>query len=96
MVEQQRPAMICRCYEVLQEEVVSAIEDGARTINDVKRVTRAGMGLCQGIYCVPQMTVLLHEMTGQPLAQIVPMTARPPARLVSLASLEAAMPEPVE
>ncbi|CAN5345586.1 hypothetical protein BH09CHL1_BH09CHL1_11760 [soil metagenome] len=96
MVERQQPSMICRCYEVMQDEVASAIENGARTINDVKRVTRAGMGLCQGIYCVPQMTTLLHETTGQPLAQIVPMTARPPARLVSLATLEAAVPEPVE
>lgn len=96
MVERQRPTMICRCYEVMQDEVMSAIENGARTINDVKRVTRAGMGLCQGIYCVPQMSTLLHEMSGQPLAQIVPMTARPPARLVSLATLEAAVPEPAE
>ncbi|MGH2549707.1 MAG: (2Fe-2S)-binding protein [Thermomicrobiales bacterium] len=96
MDEQSLPTMICRCYEVMQDEVVVAIENGARTINDVKRVTRAGMGLCQGIYCVPQMIALLRELTGQPLTRIVPMTARPPARLVSLSTLEGAVPEPAE
>lgn len=92
----QLPTMICRCYEITREEVETAIENGARTIDDVKRATRSGMGLCQGIYCVPEMSVLLANMTVQPLAQIVPMTARPPARLVSLSTLEAAMPEPAE
>jgi NAD(P)H-nitrite reductase large subunit len=88
--------MLCRCYEVALDEVETAIANGARTVNDVKRATRAGMGLCQGIYCVPQIAALLAAKTGQPPAQIVPMTARPPARLVSLATLAAAMPEPVE
>lgn len=88
--------MLCRCYETTLEDVEAAIENGARTVNDVKRATRAGMGLCQGIYCVPQLTALIAAKTGQPIAQIAPMTARPPARLVTLANLEAAMPEPAE
>lgn len=90
------PAMLCRCYEVTLEEIESAVDGGARTVNDVKRATRAGMGLCQGIYCMPQITALIAVRTGQPIAQLAPMTARPPARLVSLATLEAAMPEPIE
>jgi NAD(P)H-nitrite reductase large subunit len=90
------PTILCRCYEVGLEEIEAAIEAGARTVNDVKRATRSGMGLCQGIYCVPQIAALIAAKTEQPIAQIVPMTARPPARLVSLATLEAAMPEPAE
>lgn len=90
------PTMLCRCYEVTLEEVEAAIENGASTVNDVKRATRAGMGLCQGVYCMPQITSLIAAKTGQPIELIVPMTARPPARLVSLATLEAAMPEPAE
>ncbi|MCC6313513.1 MAG: (2Fe-2S)-binding protein [Thermomicrobiales bacterium] len=85
--------MLCRCYEVTEAAAEAAIANGATTINDIKRMTRAGMGLCQGIYCVPQMTAMLAA-SGQPIAEIAPMTARPPARLISLAELEATSPEP--
>jgi NAD(P)H-nitrite reductase large subunit len=91
-----RSTTLCRCYEVTRDEVEAAIANGACTVNDVKRATRAGMGLCQGIYCVPQIAALIAAETGQPPVQIVPMTARPPVRLVSLAMLAAAMPEPKE
>lgn len=88
------PVMLCRCYEITLDEVEQAIAGGARTINDVKRATRAAMGLCQGIYCTAQIAELLAERTGQPRAVIAPMTARPPARLISLAELESTVPEP--
>ena len=86
--------MLCRCYEVSKAAIDEAIANGAVTVNDVKRMTRAGMGLCQGIYCVPEISSLLHEATGAPMATIAPMTARPPARLIALGDLERFIPEP--
>lgn len=85
--------MLCRCYEVSEAAIDEAIANGAVTINDVKRMTRAGMGLCQGIYCVPQMAAKLHAATGTPMSTIAPMTARPPARLITLGDLEQFVPE---
>jgi len=85
--------MLCRCYEVSKAAVDDAIANGAVTVNDVKRMTRAGMGLCQGIYCVPQISEMLHGATGVPMATIAPMTARPPARLITLGDLERFVPE---
>lgn len=93
MTSQDRPVMLCRCYEVAEADIEAAIVNGATTINDLKRMTRAAMGLCQGIYCVPQMAAML-EASGQPRETIAPMTARPPARLITLAELEATSPEP--
>jgi NAD(P)H-nitrite reductase large subunit len=90
--DDDRPVMLCRCYEVTDAAVEAAIANGATTINDIKRMTRSGMGLCQGIFCVPQMTAMLAA-AGQPVAEIAPMTSRPPVRLVSLAELEATSPE---
>ena len=90
------PVMLCRCYEITLAEVEAAIANGARTVNDVKRATRAAMGLCQGIYCTTQIAELIAEHTGQSRAAIAPMTARPPARFVTLADLEATVPEPAE
>lgn len=79
------PAYVCRCEEVTEAEVRGAITAGARSVNDVKRRTRSGMGICQGIYCVGPVADLLHKETGLPRGEILPMTARPPVRLVPLA-----------
>ena len=78
------PAHVCRCGEVGAAAVVTAIAAGARTVNDVKRQTRAGMGLCQGVFCVRPIAELLHAHARVPLAGIAPMTARPPVRPMAL------------
>jgi bacterioferritin-associated ferredoxin len=81
------PRFICRCEEIAEQEVRQAIADGARTLNDVKRRTRVGMGPCQGIFCVRPLADLLREAAGMPEDAIVPMTARPPVRLLPLGLL---------
>lgn len=80
---------ICRCEEIRAGAVRQAIAEGANTINDVKRRTRAGMGVCQGIFCTRTMAAMIHATSGEPLEKLVPMTARPPARLIPLAQLAA-------
>jgi NAD(P)H-nitrite reductase large subunit len=44
-----RDNVLCRCECVAVASVDEAIAEGNLTINDVKRRTRAGMGICQGI-----------------------------------------------
>lgn len=79
--------VVCRCEEVADAEIAGAVADGARTLNDVKRRTRAGMGMCQGRWCGHVIAALVVERTGQPLAALAPMTARPPVRPVALGVL---------
>jgi NAD(P)H-nitrite reductase large subunit len=43
--------IICRCEEITKGEIRKAVHDGMRTMNEVKRYLRAGMGLCQGQTC---------------------------------------------
>ena len=81
--------LVCRCEEIQAAQIRQAIGEGANTINDVKRRTRAGMGVCQGIFCTRTIAAMIHTSTGEPLANLVPMTARPPARLIPLAQLAA-------
>jgi NAD(P)H-nitrite reductase large subunit len=83
------PGHVCRCEEIGVEDIRDAIAEGARSINDVKRRTRAGMGICQGIYCVSPIANLIAAETSLDLGEIVPMTARPPVRLVPLGMLAA-------
>ena len=80
---------ICRCEEIRAASVRQAIADGATTINDVKRRTRAGMGVCQGILCTRTIAAMIHDQAGVSFEELVPMTARPPARLVPLAQMAA-------
>lgn len=79
--------VLCRCEQVAAGMIRLALREGATTLNDVKRRARAGMGLCQGCYCMPSVTRLLLDESGVDPETIVPMTARPPARAVPLRSM---------
>ena len=74
--------VICRCEEVTLGEVLKAIREGAHSLDAVKRMTRAGMGLCQNKTCFNLIARLIHQETGIPLADLAPFTARPPVRPV--------------
>jgi glycerol-3-phosphate dehydrogenase len=60
--------VICRCEQVTEAEVRAAIRSpvGARTVDAVKRRTRAGMGRCQGGFCSPRVLEILTEELGVP------------------------------
>jgi NAD(P)H-nitrite reductase large subunit len=79
--------LVCRCEEILGEEIVAAIAAGAFTVDDVKRRTRAGMGLCQGIFCMPFIAATVAQATGTPVDRVAPMTARAPVRPIRLEAL---------
>jgi NAD(P)H-nitrite reductase large subunit len=79
--------LLCRCEEIRGDEIAAALAAGASTVNDVKRRTRAGMGACQGIFCVPTIAVMVAETTGTPIEQVAPMTARPTVRPIPLGAL---------
>lgn len=63
--------VICRCETVTEGEIVNAIRRplGARSLDGVKRRTRAGMGRCQAGFCSPKvMEILERELSMDPLA----------------------------
>ena len=64
--------VICRCEQVSEGEIVAAIHDlcGARTIDAVKRRTRAGMGRCQGGFCSPKVAAILARELGVTVSDI--------------------------
>jgi len=64
--------IVCRCEMVTEAEIRAAINRpvGARTIDGVKRRTRAGMGRCQGGFCLPRVADIISEETGIPLEQV--------------------------
>ena len=80
--------VICRCEEVTEEEILGAIDDGARTVAGVKRRTRAGMGLCQGKTCGQLVRGILAKRLPKEIAKMEPDTPRPPTRPLKLSVFE--------
>ena len=55
--------VVCRCELVTEGEIVDSILRplGARTLDGVKRRTRAGMGRCQSGFCSPTVVSILAD-----------------------------------
>lgn len=76
--------IICRCEEIREDEVVQAVRAGCRTVSEVKRHCRAGMGLCQGRTCGPLMAAIIARETGVQLRDVRRDSSRYPLYPVSL------------
>ncbi len=64
--------IVCRCEEVSEGEILDAVHStlGARTLDGVKRRTRAGMGRCQSGFCSPRVMEILARELGLTLDQV--------------------------
>ncbi len=63
-------------------------QDGPLDPDQIKRLTRAGMGTCQGRRCREQISLLLAAGTGTELDKIPLATYRAPVRPLPLAVLQ--------
>ncbi len=72
--------IICRCEEVRLSEVLAAVRQGARDADAVKRMTRAGMGLCQGRTCARLVSQLIARELEVPVAQVRQARQRMPVQ----------------
>ena len=58
--------VVCRCEHITEAEIVESIHRpcGARTVDGVKFRAGAGMGRCQGGFCLPRVMDILARETG--------------------------------
>ncbi|NYB75785.1 (2Fe-2S)-binding protein [Sedimentibacter hydroxybenzoicus DSM 7310] len=76
--------IICRCEEITEEEILKAIEDGATTVDEVKKFTRAGMGLCQGRTCRKTVEKILAKELSIKIEDVKTSSFRAPVRPVKM------------
>ncbi|MDD4033861.1 MAG: FAD-dependent oxidoreductase [Candidatus Cloacimonetes bacterium] len=69
-------AMICLCERVTVGQVRQLIRKGINDLNQIKAITRAGMGPCGAKTCEVLIKGLLRE-EGIPVTDVVPNTKRP-------------------
>ena len=64
--------MICRCEMISEGEIMDAINRpiGAKSLDGVKRRTRAGMGRCQGGFCSPKVMEIIARERKMDIAEV--------------------------
>ncbi len=68
--------IVCRCERVTAGEIRDLIRKGYRDMNEIKAVTRAGMGACGGKTCTALVQRLFRE-EGVPPEEVTGPVRRP-------------------
>jgi len=69
-------AVVCRCERISAGEIRSAIRSGVRDLNQLKALTRAGMGACGSKTCRPMIWRMFKE-EGVDLGTVTDRVDRP-------------------
>lgn len=64
--------IVCRCEQITEGEILRAVRENppARSVDAVKRRTRAGMGRCQGGFCQPHVAEILSRELHIPFEEV--------------------------
>jgi thioredoxin reductase/bacterioferritin-associated ferredoxin len=76
--------IICRCEDITKKEILSAVDQGAKDINQIKSWTRLGMGPCQGRTCQYAASKIVAEYLNCEIENLGYLTGRSPIRPVPL------------
>jgi NAD(P)H-nitrite reductase large subunit len=68
--------IVCRCERVSLAEIKDVIRSGVYDMNEIKALTRAGMGACGGKTCSNLIKRAFREL-GIPMAEVTENTHRP-------------------
>lgn len=76
--------IVCRCEEITKGEIRRAVHEGFRSLTEIKRVLRGGMGLCQGQTCSRLIRNIVAKELGVRGAELPMTTSRAPARPIEM------------
>jgi len=83
----KKKAIVCRCEDITEEDVVNAIDEGYTNLEELRKKLRIGMGPCQGRVCIQLVMKILEKKTGKKVSKASLPTSRPPIVPVSLGTL---------
>lgn len=69
--------IVCRCEDISLAEIRELIARGITSIDEIKRLTRAGMGPCQGRGCRQIIAQEIARATGRSMDEISMPKFRP-------------------
>ena len=76
--------VLCRCENIHIGDVRRAVREGVREVNELKIVTRCGMGPCQGRMCGPAMAEILGAELALSPNEVGVLKIRPPLKPIPL------------
>ncbi len=79
--------IICRCEDITLGELRQLIKEGFTTLDEIKRMSRLGMGPCRGSTCLELAAREIAKMTGKDIAEVKMPTNRPPISGIKMAEL---------
>ena len=79
--------IICRCEDITLGELRSMIKEGFTTLDEIKRISRLGMGPCRGDTCLQIAAREIANITGKDMSEIKMPTNRPPISGIKLEEL---------
>ena len=85
--------LLCRCEDLTSDTILKCMAVGDCPIGESKRVTRAGMGPCQGRTCRMLIAQELSNYYGVPMEEVLMTTFRPPVKPISMGALADAYAE---
>lgn len=81
--------VLCRCENVTVGDVRKAVSEGVRDLNEIKIVTRSGMGPCQGRMCGPALAAVVGAELSLAPEKTGLLSVRPPLVPVPMAEVAA-------
>jgi len=79
--------LVCRCEAVTTGDIHQAIAEGCRDPNEIKAMTRCGMGQCQGRMCGIALVEVMTDLLKLEPGDLESLSIRPPVRNISLSEL---------
>lgn len=76
--------IICRCEDISLEEIQEVIDKGYTDMEEIKRITRCGMGQCQGRTCRSLLLTELAKATKTHPKDIKITKFRPPVKNIKM------------
>jgi sarcosine oxidase subunit alpha len=84
---EESAGLVCRCEEIDESRLLEVMAAGVRHHANLRRMSRAGLGLCQGRMCGELVLDRLAEETGSEPDELGLPRARTPIRPISLGEL---------
>ncbi|CAB1079865.1 Opine oxidase subunit A [Olavius algarvensis Delta 1 endosymbiont] len=79
--------LVCRCESVTAGDIHQALAEGCRDPNEIKTMTRCGMGQCQGRMCGSALAEITADYMKLEPDGLKPLSIRSPVRNIALAEL---------
>ncbi|MCL2841044.1 MAG: (2Fe-2S)-binding protein [Defluviitaleaceae bacterium] len=88
-IPEDNDSIVCRCSDITVADIQSFIAQGYTSVDELKRITRLGMGACQGRTCIPLVMRELSTALKKPISELTSGTHRPIVKSMKLGDVAA-------